>query len=125
MATLDIGMKDLEPLLENNDIIIIDFWADWCGPCKMFGPVYEKMSEEYPDIKFAKCDTQNEEQLASVFGVQSIPTLAIFREKILIFKEAGALPEAALKDIIEKVITLDMEDVKKKIAEEPEEQEKK
>ncbi len=120
MATLDIGMNDLEPLLENNDIIIIDFWADWCGPCKMFGPVYEKMSEEYPDIKFAKCDTQNEEQLAGVFGVQSIPTLAIFREKILLFKEAGALPEAALKDIIEKVIALDMEDVKKKVAEEQE-----
>ncbi len=118
MATLDIGMKDLEPLLENNDIIIIDFWADWCGPCKMFGPVYEKMSEEYPDIKFAKCDTQNEEELAGAFEVKSIPTLAIFREKILLFKEAGALPEAALKDIVEKVLALDMEDVKKKVAEE-------
>lgn len=117
MATFDIGMEDLEGLIENNDIIFIDFWADWCGPCKGFAPVYEKISDEFPDIKFAKCDTQKQEQLAAMFDIRSIPTLAVFREKILIFKQAGALPEASFKELIEKVMELDMDKVREEVEE--------
>jgi len=98
--------------LENNDIVLIDFWAEWCGPCRMFGPTFEKVSEKHPDIAFAKVNTEEEMELASTFGIQSIPTLAIFRDKILLYKQPGALPEAALEDVIKQVKALDMEKIK-------------
>lgn len=115
MATVDITMKDMENLLMENDIIFIDFWAEWCGPCKMFGPVYEKISEKYPDIMFAKCDTENQQDLAAAFDIQSIPTIAIFREKILLFKQAGSINEKSLEDLIDQVSRLDMDDVRRQI----------
>jgi thioredoxin 1 len=123
MATLNMTKDNFEETLNNNDIVFIDFWADWCGPCKMFAPVYEKASEEHTDIVFSKCDTEKEQELAGAFGVQSIPTLAIFRDNILLFKQAGALPESALKDLIKQVKELDMDDVRKQIEEEKQKQE--
>ena len=97
MATLEITKENLQQTIEQNDIVLIDFWAEWCGPCKMFGPIFEKASEKYPDIVFGKCDTEAEGEVAAVFGIQSIPTLAVFREGMLIFQQAGALPAAALR----------------------------
>ncbi len=117
MATTDICEDDLDVLLEGNDIVLIDFWADWCAPCKSFAPVYEKISDDFPEIKFTKCDTQKEEQLAGMFDIKSIPTLAVFKEKILIFKQAGAFPEESMKELIEKVIELDMDEVRKELEE--------
>ncbi|MBD3378737.1 thioredoxin [candidate division KSB1 bacterium] len=117
MATSTLKMNELEKTLEENDMVLIDFWAEWCGPCKMFGPVYEKASEKYPDIAFTKVDTENDRELAAAFGIQSIPTLAIFREKILIYKQPGALPESALEDLIKQAKDLDMDEVRKQIEE--------
>ena len=117
MLNKELKVEELESTIKDNDIVLIDFWAEWCGPCKMFGPIFEKASEENPDLHFAKCDTENQPELAAQFQVSSIPTLAIFREGILIYKQPGALPEAGLKDIISQVKGLDMEDVKKQIAE--------
>ena len=115
MSTINLKMDSLESTLNDNDIVIIDFWAEWCGPCKMFGPTFEKISEKYPDIAFTKVNTEEERELAGAFGIQSIPTLAIFRDNILLFKQPGALPEAALEDLITQVTNLDMEEVKAKI----------
>jgi len=118
MATVNLTMDQLENTLKNNDIVFIDFWAEWCNPCKMFGPTFEKVAKNHPDIKFAKCDTEKEQELAASFGVQSIPTLAIFRDNILLYKQPGALPETALEDLVSQVQKLDMEEVKQKVAEE-------
>jgi thioredoxin len=118
MATEKLTMDQLETTIENNDIVLIDFWAEWCGPCKMFGPIFEKASEKHTDVAFTKCNTEEEQDLAGHFGIQSIPTLAIFREKILLFMQPGALPEAALEDIISRIKGLDMQEVRAKIAEE-------
>ena len=118
MATEKLTMDKLESTIENNDIVLIDFWAEWCGPCKMFGPIYEKASEKHTDVAFTKCNTAEEEDLAGHFGIQSIPTLAIFREKILLFMQPGALPEAALEDIISQIKEIDMGEIRAKIAEE-------
>jgi len=118
MATENLTMDKLETTIENNDIVLIDFWAEWCGPCKMFGPIFEKASEKHSDVAFTKCNTEEERDLAGHFGIQSIPTLAIFREKILLFMQPGALPEAALEDIIGRVKGLDMQEVRAKIDEE-------
>lgn len=123
MAIIELNTGNLDKTIESNDILIIDFWADWCGPCKMFGPVFEKVAGKHPDVAFAKCDTEKEQMVAAQFGIRSIPTLAIFREQILIFLQAGALPEAMLEDIIGKVRGLDMEEVRAKIAEQQQQQE--
>ena len=117
MATIELTSENLDTSIENNDILIIDFWAEWCGPCKMFGPVFEKASEQYPDIVFAKCNTELQQQVAGSFGISSIPTMAVFREKILIYMQPGALPEQGLIEIIEKGKALDMDQVRKNIAE--------
>jgi len=117
MASVNLKtIAELEETLENNDIVLIDFWAQWCGPCKMFGPIYEKVSEQYPDIVFAKVDTEDARELAGAFQVSSIPTLAIFREKIMVFKNPGMVPEDALKDLIDQVSKLDMDTVRKEVA---------
>jgi len=117
MATIELTSENLDASIENNDILIIDFWAEWCGPCKMFGPVFEKASEQYPDIVFAKCNTELQQQVAGSFGIRSIPTMTAFREKILLYMQPGALPEQGLIEIIEKVKALDMDQVRKDIAE--------
>ncbi|TNE46098.1 MAG: thioredoxin [Deltaproteobacteria bacterium] len=117
MATQTLTYDNFMETLENNDILLIDFYADWCGPCKMFAPIFERTSEKYPDIKFAKVDTEAEQQLAAEFGIRSIPSLAVFREKVLVFMQPGALPEKVLVDIIEQVKDIDMAEVHKEIEE--------
>jgi len=115
MATKNLTLNELDATLKDNDIVLIDFWAEWCGPCRMFGPTFERVSEKNPDIAFMKVNTEEEQQLAGVFGIQSIPTLAIFRDNILIFKQPGALPESSLEDVIKQVRELDMDKVREEV----------
>jgi thioredoxin len=117
VATVNVTKDSLESTIDENDIVIVDFWAEWCGPCKSFAPTFEKASNEHPDIVFAKVDTEAEQELAAAFGIRSIPTLMIFRENVVLFNQAGALPPAALSDIISQVKDLDMEAIHKEIAE--------
>ena len=117
MATQNMTLTSFEQTIENNDIVLIDFWAAWCGPCRMFGPIFEEASEKHDDMVFAKVDTEAEQNLASVFGIRSIPTLAVFREGVLVFRQAGALPGEALAELIQQVRELDMDDVREKVAE--------
>ena len=116
MATKKLKLDELESTLKDNEIVLIDFWAEWCGPCRIFGPTFEKVSEKNPDIAFMKVNTEEEQQLAGIFGIQSIPTLAIFRDNIMIFKQPGALPESGLEDIIRQVRELDMDKVREEVA---------
>ena len=117
MAYVNLTKENFEEVVTGNDIVVVDYWADWCGPCKTFGPIFEKVAEEFPDIVFAKVDTQNEQEIASWFQIRSIPTLMIFREKVIVFSQPGALPEGALREIVNKVQELDMVEVHKKVAE--------
>jgi thioredoxin 1 len=117
MATIDITKDTLHETITNNDIVLIDFWATWCGPCKSFAPVYEKISENHDDVVFAKVNTEEEQELAAGFQIRSIPTLMIFREQIAIFSQAGMLPESALEELIGKTRELDMDQVRKEVAE--------
>ncbi len=112
MATVDLTEQTFESAINDNDIVLVDFWAEWCGPCKMFGPIYEEASEQHDDVVFAKVDTEAHQQLAASFGIRSIPTLMAFRENVLIFNQAGALPAASLEDLIEQIKQLDMDDVR-------------
>jgi thioredoxin 1 len=117
MAAVALTKDTFESTVTGNDIVLVDFWASWCGPCRMFAPIFEKASEENPDIVFGKVDTEAEQELAAAFGIQSIPTLMIFRENVLVFSQPGALPEHVLDDLIEKVRALDMEEVHRLVAE--------
>ena len=112
MAVAELTQDNLESTIRDNDIVLIDFWADWCGPCKSFAPVYEKVAEDHPDIVFGKVDIQQQEQVAQMFGIRSIPTLAIFREQQLIMLEAGAMAEGTLEQAIDTVRGLDMDEVR-------------
>ncbi|NOR42989.1 MAG: thioredoxin [Gammaproteobacteria bacterium] len=117
MATVDVTNDTLQDTIANNDIVIIDFWAPWCGPCKSFAPTYESVSEKYDDVVFAKVNTEDEQELAASFQIRSIPTLMIFREQIAIFSQAGMLPESGLVEVIAKTKELDMDQVRKEVAE--------
>jgi len=116
MATVKLTQENFNEIVENNDIIVIDFWAEWCGPCKQFGPIFEKVSNEYEDIIFGKVNTEEEQELAGYFQIRSIPTTIIIREQVVVFAQPGLLPEEALKDVISQVKALNMEEVKKEIA---------
>ena len=117
MATLELTTTNFNETIESNDIVIVDFWAPWCGPCKSFAPTFEAASETHPDVVFAKVNTEDETDLAQGCGIRSIPTLMLFRQKILLFNEAGALSPAQLEDIVAKVKELDMEQVRASMAE--------
>lgn len=117
MATIELTKDNFEDTIVNNDIVLVDFWADWCGPCKSFAPTYEKVSENHEGVVFAKVDTEAEQELASYFQIRSIPTLMIFRDKIGIFSQPGALPEAALEDLVTQTKGLDMEAIRNEIEE--------
>ena len=117
MSTLILTTEAFEDTVTSSGITLVDFWADWCGPCKMFAPIYEAASEKNPDITFGKVDTEVEQALASAAGITSIPTLMAFRDGILVFSQPGALPAPALDQVIEAVKGLDMDEVHKKLAE--------
>ena len=116
MATVDLSRDNFEGVVTGNDTVIVDFWAPWCGPCRSFAPTYEQMSEKYPGIVFAKVNTEAETDLAGYFQIRSIPTLMVFRENVIIYSEAGALPASGLDLLIEQVQALDMAEVHKQIA---------
>ncbi len=116
MATIDITKESFEKIVTDNDIVLIDFWASWCGPCKQFAPVFESLSESHPEAVFAKINTEEQQELAGHFQIRSIPTLMIFREQIIVFSQPGAMPPAALEDVLGKVVALDMDDVRRQVA---------
>ncbi|GEA88476.1 thioredoxin [Cellulomonas cellasea] len=116
MATTELTHDTIQQTITSNDIVLIDFWAEWCGPCKRFGPVFEESSEKHPDVVHAKVDTEAEQLLASELAITSIPTLMAFRDGILVFNQAGALPGPALESVLQKVKELDMDEVRQLIA---------
>ncbi|MFA7316668.1 MAG: thioredoxin family protein [Sulfuricella sp.] len=116
MATVDLNKENFSDVITGNDIVVVDFWAPWCGPCKSFAPTYEAVSEKIPAVVIAKVNTEVEQEMAHHFQIRSIPTLMIFREQIIIYSEPGALPGPALEDIIAQVQALDMAEVHKQIA---------
>ncbi|HZZ84417.1 MAG TPA: thioredoxin [Anaeromyxobacteraceae bacterium] len=115
-ATIEVTAASFKELVERDGIVLLDWWASWCGPCRAFAPVYEKVAAAHPDITFGKVDTEAEQQLAAAFDIRSIPTLMILRDNVLVFSQAGALPEAALEDLVKQVRALDMDEVRKQIA---------
>ena len=116
MATIELTEQNFKETVEKNDIVIVDFWASWCGPCRAFAPVFEAASEKYPNIIFGKVNTEEQRSLAGYFQIRSIPTLMIFREQIIIFSQPGSLPAKALDEVIGKASELDMEVVRQEIA---------
>ncbi len=115
MAVVEMTSSNIEDTINNNKIVVIDFWAPWCGPCKQFGPIFEESSTKNPDIVHAKVNTDVEQEIAGSFEIKSIPTVAIFKEQTLIFQEAGSLPEEALEQILAQVKTLDMAQIREEI----------
>ena len=116
MATVDLTQENFEETINKNSMVIIDFWAPWCGPCKGFAPVYEKAAETHTDVVFAKVNTDEQQELAGSFGIRSIPTLIVFREKVILFQQAGALPGQALEQVITQAKALDMSKVHAEVA---------
>jgi len=116
VPTVTLTADSFGPTVADNDIVLVDFWAQWCGPCRMFGPIYERVSDGHPDIVFGKVDTETEPALAGEFGVMSIPTLAILRDNVVLYLQPGVVPEEGLEQLISQVRELDMDEVHRKIA---------
>ena len=115
MATVDLDSSNFVDTVNNNDIVIIDFWAPWCGPCQSFAPIYDELSDQHSDVVFSKINTEQHQDLAAQFQIRSIPTLLVFREQIIIYQEAGALPKESLSKLVEQIKTLDMDEVRKSV----------
>jgi thioredoxin 1 len=120
VATLELTKDNFEEVVGGDGLILVDFWAEWCGPCRMFGPIYERASDKYEDIVFGKVDTETQPELAGAFGISSIPTLMVVRDKVVLYSQAGALPEPALEDLIAQARDVDMDEVRREVAKQAE-----
>ena len=120
MAIVELTAENFNEVAEKNPILVIDFWAPWCGPCRQFAPIYEEVAGEYPDIAFGKVNTEEQQDIAGYFKIQSIPTVMIIREGVIVFAQPGMLPKEGLKDVIEQVTALDMDEVRAEIAKQEE-----
>ena len=119
MATVELTKDNFEEVAGGNELVLVDFWAEWCGPCRWFAPVFEQASERHGDVVFGKVDTEAQQELAAAFGIMSIPTLMIIRDKVVLYAQPGALPEPALEDLIAKARAVDMDEVRRRVAERP------
>jgi thioredoxin 1 len=117
MAVVELTKENFEQVVTSNPMVIVDYWAPWCGPCRGFAPVYEKVAEMHPDVVFAKVNTDDEQEIAAHFQIRSIPTLMVFKEQVIVFSQPGALPQGAFEEVVQKTKSLDMEMVRKQIAE--------
>ncbi len=115
MATVELTEENFESVIKDNDVVLVDFWAQWCGPCKTFGPIFEEVSELYPDAVFGKVNTEEQPALAGYFQIRSIPTLMVFRDQIGVFSQPGALPQEALVSLLDQVSELDMDEIRAEI----------
>ena len=117
MAVVELTKENFESTITSNATVIIDYWAPWCGPCRGFAPIYERVAEQHPDVVFAKVNTDEEQEIAAHFQIRSIPTLMVFRDQIIVFAQPGALPQGAFEQVIERTKALDMDDVRRQIGE--------